>query len=158
MVESLLKGSKVLWEEEKFALFPTEFSRDWLIDWLNVVLHLFQQYFSLITASAHIIHVFPGFHQYKTGALKCLVQGSLDDESNTLPLSQVEPLKRLVPQNDKITGLFAKGLTPYHTLIPTFNDPRESSLLKILWEKEKMLVTSIFCFSHNVFYSFQSIS
>ena len=28
----------------------------------------------------------------------------------------------------------------------------EKSLLKTLWEKKKMLVTSIFFFSHNVFY------
>ena len=34
----------------------------------------------------------------------------------------------------------------------TFNDPHVRSLLKTLWEKEKMLVTSIFSFSHNVFY------
>ena len=26
-------------------------------------------------------------------------------------------------------------------------------ILKTLWEKEKMLVTSIFSFSHNIFYS-----
>ena len=40
----------------------------------------------------------------------------------------------------------------YHT-IPTFNDPRVKSLLKILREKEKMLlVTSIFSVSHNVFH------
>ena len=38
--------------------------------------------------------------------------------------------------------------------IPTLND-RQKDLSKILWEKEKMLVTSIFCFSHDVFYSFQ---
>ena len=31
--------------------------------------------------------------------------------------------------------------------------PQEIGLLKTLWEKEKMLVTSIFSFSHNVFYS-----
>ena len=37
--------------------------------------------------------------------------------------------------------------------LATFNDPQ--SLLKILWEKEKMLVTSIFSFSHNIFYPFQ---
>ena len=42
------------------------------------------------------------------------------------------------------------NLTPYHT-IPTFNDPEKESLFKTLWEKEKMLVTSIFYFSHNVF-------
>ena len=34
-----------------------------------------QQYFSHITATAHIIHVFSGFHQYLAGALKCLAQG-----------------------------------------------------------------------------------
>ena len=48
-------------------------------------------------------------------------------------------------------GLCDKGLTLYHT-IPTFNDPQERYLLKTWWEKEKMLVTSIFSFSHNVFY------
>ena len=42
-------------------------------------------------------------------------------------------------------------LPEYHT-IPTFNDPQTESLLKTLWEKEKMLVTSIFSFSLNVFY------
>ena len=35
-----------------------------MIDWLNGVLRRFQQYFSRITATVHIIHVFPGFHQY----------------------------------------------------------------------------------------------
>ena len=35
-----------------------------LIDWLNGVLRSFQQYFSHIMATAHIIPVFPGFHQY----------------------------------------------------------------------------------------------
>ena len=33
-------------------------------NWLNGILSRFQQYFSQITATAHIIHVFPGFHQY----------------------------------------------------------------------------------------------
>ena len=32
---------------------------------------------------------------------------------------------------------------------------RRLSLLKTLWEKEKMLVTSIFSYAHNVFYHFQ---
>ena len=53
---------------------------------------------------AHIIHVFPGFYQYKAGALKCLAQGrsqeNLEDPlqpeprtpgSNTLPLSHAAP-------------------------------------------------------------------
>ena len=35
---------------------------------------------------------------------------------------------------------------------PDFEGPWERSLLKILWEKEKILVTNIFSFSHNVFY------
>ena len=38
--------------------------RQRMIDWLNGVLHHFQQYISHITATSHIIHVFPGFHQY----------------------------------------------------------------------------------------------
>ena len=39
--------------------------------------------------------------------------------------------------------------------ITTFDSPRGKSLLKTLWEKEEMLVTSISSFSHNVFYSYQ---
>ena len=48
-----------------------------LIGWLNCVLHHFQQYFSHITATAHIIHVCSGFHQYYARALKCVVQDTL---------------------------------------------------------------------------------
>ena len=36
----------------------------------------------------------------------------------------------------------------------TFWRPWETSLLKTLWEKEKLLVTSNFSFSHSVFYPF----
>ena len=43
------------------------------------------------------------------------------------------------------------SLTLYYT-IPTFNDPEEKAL-EINWKKEKILVTSIFSFSHNVSYS-----
>ena len=39
----------------------------------------------------------------------------------------------------------------YHSIL-TFKDPWKEVFLKTLWEKEKMLVTSIFSFSHNVFY------
>ena len=46
---------------------------------------------------------------------------------------------------------FGKELILYHT-IPTFNTSKDEGLLKILWETEKMLVTSIFSFSHNVLY------
>ena len=79
------------------------------------VLHRFQHDFSLIIATAHIIHVFPGFHMYKAGALKCLdqghshkkprgtsvaqTQGPLDYESNTLPLGHVGPLLQIIVSN-----------------------------------------------------------
>ena len=40
-----------------------------LIEWC------FQQYFSHITATVHVIDVFPGNHYFYTGTLKCLAQG-----------------------------------------------------------------------------------
>ena len=40
----------------------------------------------------------------------------------------------------------------------TFWRPWETSLLKIMWEKEKLLVTSNFSFSHSVFYPFGWLS
>ena len=40
----------------------------------------------------------------------------------------------------------------------TFWRPRETSLLKTLWEKEKLLITSNFSFSHSVFYQFEYLS
>ena len=43
------------------------------------------------------------------------------------------------------------GLTVYHTMT-TFDAFTEKCLLKTLWGKKKMLATSIFFFSHNVFY------
>ena len=47
-----------------------------------------------------------------------------------------------------------KSLSLYYR-IPTYNDIEKKSLLKTLWEKEKMLVSSIFSFSHNVFLAVQ---
>ena len=47
-----------------------------------------------------------------------------------------------------------KALTVYHT-IPFFNNA-DKEALKTLWEKEKMQVTSIFSFFHNVLYPFQN--
>ena len=49
--------------------------------------------------------------------------------------------------------LFGKGLARdlYYT-IPPFKNPPKGSLLKTLRKKEKMLVTSIFSFSHSVFH------
>ena len=46
-------------------------------------------------------------------------------------------------------------LTLNHTIL-TFYQPWERCLLKTWWEKEKMLVTSMFSFSHNVFYTLSS--
>ena len=38
---------------------------------------------------------------------------------------------------------FGENLTFDHTIL-TFNDPKKEAFLKTLWEKEKMLITSIF--------------
>ena len=59
------------------------------------------------------------------------------------PKPSTELVTRAGHKTDMLTGV--------HTM-PTHNDPAERGLLKIFWEKEKMLVTSIFSFSHNVFY------
>ena len=40
----------------------------------------------------------------------------------------------------------------------TFWHPWETSLLKALWEKEKLLVTSNFSFTHSVFYPYRELS
>ena len=63
--------------------------------------------------------------------------GPLDYESNTLPRGT--PLNPF-PHND------------------TFWRPWETSLLKTLWEKEKLLLKSNFSFSHSVFYRFEKLS
>ena len=44
-------------------------------------------------------------------------------------------------------------IKPYVKQSRAYNCPREEQFLKILREKEKMLVTSIFSFSLNVFYT-----
>ena len=43
--------------------------------------------------------------------------------------------------------LFDNASTLYHT-IPSFNNLEKNRLMKTLWDKEKMLVTSIFSFPH----------
>ena len=40
----------------------------------------------------------------------------------------------------------------------TFWRPWETSLLKTLWEKKKLFVTSNFSFTHSVFYQFRELS
>ena len=52
-------------------------------------------------------------------------------------------------QNDMVQNFFADVLTLYHTIANFINSVKEN-LLKILWEKEKMIMTSIFSFAHNV--------
>ena len=57
------------------------------------------------------------------------------------------------------TGFVLYGLVILQDLNPFPNKPCflcvcSTSLLKTLWEKEKLLITSNFSFSHSVFYSF----
>ena len=40
-------------------------------------------------------------------------------------------------------------------MIPCFNNSEDEAFRKTLWEKEKMLATSIFPFSHNLFLSYE---
>ena len=51
-----------------------------------------------------------------------------------------------------LKDLYCRHLKNLSHTILTFNDLGKRSLLKTLCEKEKILVTSIFSFSHNVFY------
>ena len=51
--------------------------------------------------------------------------------------------------------LIIDTLTLYNTIL-TFNNPENESFWKHWGEKEKMLVTSIFSFFHNVFYPSQN--
>ena len=59
----------------------------------------------------------------------------------------------LLNTNFSKSGSFGKEINPFpHN--DTFWRPWETSLLKTLWEKEKLLVTSNFSFSHSVLYPF----
>ena len=63
-------------------------------------------------------------------------------------------------------GLFpraSKGVIVWEWVNPfphndTFGRPLEASLLKILWEKEKLLIMSNFSFTPSVFYLFRELS
>ena len=93
-------------ERENVFLFLCVLARKQLIEWTGVLCR-FQQYFSHIKATAHVIYVFLGFHQYQAGAQRYLAQGLshektraiqcglnprlLDCMSNTLPLSCLWP-------------------------------------------------------------------
>ena len=52
----------------------------------------------------------------------------------------------------KKSGKSDSALTLYH-IVPTFNDPKEEGFGKQLGKNEKVLVTSIFSFSHSIFCS-----
>ena len=71
-----------------------------LIDWLNGVLRRFQQYFSHITATAHIIHAFLGLTSTRLGSeVSC---------PSTLPRKDPEDPVRLEPRSP---GLRVKHFT-----------------------------------------------
>ena len=56
-------------------------------------------------------------------------------------------------QTHKKQGLFGKGLNPFPNK-PWFLSVCRTSLLKTLWENQKLQVTSNFSFSRSVFYPF----
>ena len=58
--------------------------------------------------------------------------------------------ERTAPNYMRFSFSLNPYLTLYHT-IPSFNNPEEKAFGKTLWEKEKMLATIIFAFTHNVF-------
>ena len=71
-----------------------KFCEQFLIDWLNGVLHRFKQYFSHITATAHIIHAFLGFSSTRLGSeVSC---------PRTLPRKNPEDLVRLEPRTPEL--------------------------------------------------------
>ena len=54
-----------------YKIFKNNKLIDWLTDWcLTLLSTLFQSY----RGNSSQIHVFPGFHQHRAGALKCLAQ------------------------------------------------------------------------------------
>ena len=93
----------------------------WLIEWCFTLL-------STVFQSYHIIHVFPGFHQYYAGLWNVLLKdtptkktqriqcgsnpGPVDYESNTLPLSHVGPRK----QCGKRRKCWLPALYPFPTM------------------------------------------
>ena len=57
----------------------------------------------------------------------------------------------------RTTEFFLPKVNPFPNK-PWFLRVCSTSLLKTLWEKEKLLVTSNFSFSHSVFYPFEEVS
>ena len=67
--------------------------------------------------------------------------------------------KVMIMNTKKPSTLYNNGLDykPFPNK-PWFLCVCSKSLLKTLWEKEKLLITSNFSFSHSVFYPFEEIS
>ena len=63
--------------------------------------------------------------------------------------------KRLPFQGRWKSGSCGKGLTHFHTVMP-FDAPGKQAFSKD-WEKEKLLITSNFSFTHSVFYPFREL-
>ena len=78
-------------------------------------------------------------------------------KANTILIYKIKVVfffsKIMIEDQDQPVLLFVSSLTLHHT-IPAFNTSGKE-LLKTLWEKEKMLVTSIFSYSHIVLYPSQ---
>ena len=70
-----------------------------------------------------------------------------------LPLTVINPRKAVSGFGKKSCVSTCFSSIPQN---PDFERPWQWNLLKILWEKEKMLVTSIFSFSHNIFYHLET--
>ena len=78
-------------------------------------------------------------------------KGEIARNKQFLLFSQCLP--KTCTADKKKQGLFWERVNPFpHN--DTFRRPWETSLLKTLWEKEKLLVMSNFSFSHSVFYPF----
>ena len=129
----------------------------WLTDWLNGVLPCFQYYFSLIMATAHIFRYILGFTSSRLGLWTVFPKD--------IPMKKTQKIQwNLGPQGYKSHGSpnshagplkvsWKSNFNPFPNN-DTFWCPWETSLLKTLWEKEKLLVTSNFSFSHSVFYPY----
>ena len=87
-----------------------------------------------------------------------------DLNSKSLPHQVVKSLlcfakERLLVLNKQLQSMMftnstnmtkTPSLTLYHTIL-TYNNPKKGGFLKTFWKREKVLVTSIFSFSQNVF-------
>ena len=80
-----------------------------------------------------------------------VVVGSVKANQTKFSIERVSKCTATWPLN---IYLNMQSLTLYHIIL-NFKDLKikKRSLLKTLWEKQKVLVISIFCFSYNVFYN-----